>query len=679
MESEDSHSGWVNEPPPAGPSWPEQPLPHHPQAAQVPPGGRSAPGRASVPPPAPSQTGPAPTGPQRSGPPPAAGSARPVQPASQGRAVVPPAAGATGTTYPSAQYPTVTPTPPPNSGSGRATVQSVPPSENGSGRASVPSMRSPEDGKSGRTAVPPNLPAPPAPPAANPPDPVTPPPAGPARRRTGLLVGLTAVVAVALAAAGVVVVKPGPVAGWMGGAEPTPSIAADPPEPPPGAVLAAVGNGAPTPTPDGLRTVLDPLVGADVLGPSVHVAVLDVATRELLYGQGPETPTVPASTTKLITAATVLSARGPAYRIATRVVAGTAPGEVVLVGGGDPTLAINATGIYPGAGRLDQLAAQVKQALGGVAPTKVTVDSSLFPKPVYGPGWDADIPTGGFAGPITALMTDGGRVDPKDNVKGAERYANPDIAAGRALARALGLPTAAVNAVARGTAPPDTAAPPAGSEATPGTDQASPGTDQASPGTGPAGPGTELGRVESPPMGRLVEFMLADSDNVVAEALARQVALARNQPASFDGAAAAMDAVVAELKLPADQSTLSDGSGLSRNNRISPELLTDVLALAADGTRPELAGIFAGLPVAGWSGTLTERFEGQDAGAAIGVVRAKTGTLTGVHAIAGVVTTAQGRLLAFSVLADQVPVGLEQAQPPLDRIAAALASCGCGS
>ncbi|MEV4626438.1 D-alanyl-D-alanine carboxypeptidase/D-alanyl-D-alanine-endopeptidase [Micromonospora sp. NPDC049523] len=530
-------------------------------------------------------------------------------------------------------------------------------------------MRSPEDGASGRAGIPPT---PPAPPAAGPPDPVTPPPARPARRRTGLLVGLTAVVALALAGAGVVVVKPGPVAGWMGQTEPAPTIAADPPEPPPGAVLAAAGTSAPVPTPDGLRTVLDPLVGADVLGPSVHVAVVDVASRELLYGQGPQTLTVPASTTKLITAATVLSARGPAYRIATRAVAGAAPGEVVLVGGGDPTLAINATGIYPGAGRLDQLAAQVKQALGGVAPTKVTVDSSLFPKPVYGPGWDADIPTGGFAGPITALMTDGGRVDPKDNVKGAERYANPDIAAGRALARALGLPTAAVNAVARGSAPPDAAAPPAGSEA-------SPGTDQASPATGQATPGTELGRVESPPMGRLVEFMLADSDNVVAEALARQVALARNQPASFDGAAAAMDAVVGELKLPADQSTLSDGSGLSRNNRISPELLTDVLALAADGSRPELAGIFAGLPVAGWSGTLTERFGGQAASAAIGVVRAKTGTLTGVHAIAGVVTTAQGRLLAFSVLADQVPVDSEQAQPPLDRIAAALASCGCGS
>ena len=72
--------------------------------------------------------------------------------------------------------------------------------------------------------------------------------------------------------------------------------------------------------------------------------------------------------------------------------------------------------------------------------------------------------------------------------------------------------------------------------------------------------------------------MISESDNVIAEALARQVALARNQPASFDGGAAAMDAVIGELGLPADEISLADGSGLSRSNRISPSLLTDLIA-----------------------------------------------------------------------------------------------------
>ncbi|GAB3951147.1 hypothetical protein GCM10027614_52680 [Micromonospora vulcania] len=184
--------------------------------------------------------------------------------------------------------------------------------------------------------------------------------------------------------------------------------------------------------------------------------------------------------------------------------------------------------------------------------------------------------------------------------------------------------------------------------------------------------------VQSPPLIRVVDIMISESDNLVAEALARQVALARNEPASFDGGAAAMDAEVAELGLPADEITLSDGSGLSRRNRISPSLLTDLIRLAASPDHPELAGIFGGLPVGGWSGTLDERYQGAPGtGAGAGTVRAKTGTLTKVHSIAGLVTTADGRLLTFAVLTDNVPGGRETAQPALDRIAAALAGCGC--
>jgi D-alanyl-D-alanine carboxypeptidase/D-alanyl-D-alanine-endopeptidase (penicillin-binding protein 4) len=165
--------------------------------------------------------------------------------------------------------------------------------------------------------------------------------------------------------------------------------------------------------------------------------------------------------------------------------------------------------------------------------------------------------------------------------------------------------------------------------------------------------------------------------HLVAEALARQVALARNEPASFAGGGKAMDAVVAELGLPADELSLADGSGLSRSNRISPSLLTDVLALAGDGTRPDLAAIFGALPVAAWSGTLVDRFEGPSRVGA-GLVRAKTGTLTRVHAIAGLVSTADGRLLSFAVLTDDAPPdGLTAARTALDRITATLATCGC--
>lgn len=472
---------------------------------------------------------------------------------------------------------------------------------------------------------------------------------------------LATVLALALAISGALIVRPGPVAGWLGGGDGGPSAAPAPTEPAPPPVLAAVAPDAPMPTAAGVKAMIDELISGSGLGARVNVAVRDIVTGDLLYDHGAEVATVPASTTKLVTAVTVLAARGPAYRIATRVVAGAVPGEVVIIGGGDPTLAAGAKGHYAGAGRLDLLAAQVKKALGATAVTKVTVDSSLFQGSVYGPGWDSDIPTGGCGGAITALMVDGARVDHK--APGcSQRYRQPDIAAGQAFARALGLPAATVKTVEKGGAPAATGTP----------------SGSATPAGGIA-PGTELGRVESPPVIRLVEFMLSESDNMIAESLARQVALARGQPASFAAAAAVMDAVLMELGLDADQSALADGSGLSRTNRVTPSLLTDLLALAANGSRPELTGLFAGLPVAGWSGTLADRFSPSPTTNAtgVGVVRAKTGTLTGVHAISGVVTTAEGRLLAFAILADRVPVGSGAAQPALDRIAAMLATCGC--
>ncbi|WP_233600325.1 D-alanyl-D-alanine carboxypeptidase/D-alanyl-D-alanine-endopeptidase [Micromonospora sp. M71_S20] len=470
---------------------------------------------------------------------------------------------------------------------------------------------------------------------------------------------LAAVLVLVLAAVGIAVVRPGPVADWLGDEPAGRGAAATVAEPAPVEVLAGTDANAPMPTPEGVRAALAPLVGVPALGDRVHVSVADVTTGQPLFGRGEDDATVPASVTKLVTGVTVLAARGPAYRIPTRAVAGAAPGEVVIVGGGDPTLAVDKKGFYPGAARLDDLAAQVRAALGGTKPTKVTVDSSLYSGPVFEPGWDDDIPTGGYGGAITALMTDGARSDvtraKKDEAAGnhwAERVAQPDLAAGRAFARLLGVPA---GAVARGTAP----------------------TAGATPAAAP-GPGAELGRVESLPMVRLVDVMISDSDNIVAEALARQVALARNQPASFAGAGAAMDAVAGELGLPADELTLADGSGLSRSNRISPSLLTDLIALAGDGSRPELAAIFGGLPVADWSGTLADRYETAATKAGAGVVRAKTGTLTKVHAIAGLVSTADGRLLTFAVLTDAVPPdGLTAARGALDRIGAALAGCGC--
>ncbi|MEV6926912.1 D-alanyl-D-alanine carboxypeptidase/D-alanyl-D-alanine-endopeptidase [Dactylosporangium sp. NPDC051485] len=408
------------------------------------------------------------------------------------------------------------------------------------------------------------------------------------------------------------------------------------PVPPP--VLAAMDGQAPMPSQAGLSAVLTPLLSVQALGPHITASVVDVTTGQSIFSSEQDAAMTPASTTKIVTAAAVLATRGPAYRIPTRVVAGAQPGEVVLIGGGDPTLSVFPTPYYPGAARIDDLAKQVKQALGGTAPTKVIYDVSLFSGSGVGPGWDPDATTGGSGAVITPLMTEGGRTKA---TKYSDRYAQPDVQAAQAFAKALGLPAGAVAA-----------------------------------GTAPAG-ANELGKVESAPLARIVEFMLQESDNVLADELARQVALAKNQPASFDGAATAMKEVLEGLGLPVTGYGLVDGSGFSRSDRLSPALLTGILAMAARTDRGDLHAIFSGLPVAAYSGTLATRYlKAAEGSSAAGLVRAKTGTLTGVNSLSGIVVDADGRTLAFAFMADQTTNG-PQAVIALDRVAAALAACGC--
>jgi len=122
-----------------------------------------------------------------------------------------------------------------------------------------------------------------------------------------------------------------------------------------------------------------------------------------------------------------------------------------------------------------------------------------------------------------------------------------------------------------------------------------------------------------------------------------------------------------------------DGSGLSRRNRLTPETLLGVLRVAASPDHPELRSVLTGLPVAGFVGSLQARFDDAPA-AARGRVRAKTGTLTGVSGLAGVITDVQGDRMAFVAIADHIAVPRTlAARRDLDLIAGALAACRCGS
>jgi D-alanyl-D-alanine carboxypeptidase/D-alanyl-D-alanine-endopeptidase (penicillin-binding protein 4) len=379
----------------------------------------------------------------------------------------------------------------------------------------------------------------------------------------------------------------------------------------------------------------DPALGARTL-----VEVRDALTGAELYSHGARTPAAPASTAKLATAVAVLALRGGDDRIVTRVVRGQ-PGTVVLVGGGDPTLSAAAPGgasAYPDAARVSDLAHQLRQH-SNVQVNRIVVDGTLYHGPSVSPYWaPEDIPSD-YAAPITAAMVDGGRAAPGDTV----RSTAPDLAAGKALAAALGRPDLPVS---RGSAPPLA---------------------------------VTLASVGSAPIGDLVGQMLDSSDNVIAESLARQVALARRQPASFAGAAVAVRQVLLDLGVDVGPGML-DSSGLAARDRLTPDALTGVVRLAASSEHPALHVVIDALPVAGWSGTLAGRYVTPPADAGAGLVRAKTGTLTSVSTLAGLAHDADGRLLAFAVMADRVgatAADTSAAEAAIDRVAATLASCGC--
>jgi serine-type D-Ala-D-Ala carboxypeptidase/endopeptidase (penicillin-binding protein 4) len=453
------------------------------------------------------------------------------------------------------------------------------------------------------------------------------------RRRGG---GTWLVVALAVAALGVLA---GAVLAGVRGGDPTrPPIASaqSPLSSPPvrGALVAPAGDGVPV-GPAGLAAALRIPLADKGLGRRVGLSVVDVTTGAPLLERAPARAAVPASTTKIVTAAAVLLALDPAARLTTRVVAGAAPGDVVLVGGGDVTLLGPRAPVGPGA-RLTDLARALRTS--GTPVRRVLVDDGLYPGPRTGPDWKPGYVTSGNVAPVDALSVDDGRADPRERA----RVPDPALAAGQALARLVGAPPAGV---VRASAPAGAAV---------------------------------LAEVTSPTVPELVERMLTTSDNDLAESLTRQVALTQHLPATFAGGARAVAQVLGPLLVDPAAVALVDGSGLSPRDRVQPGALARLLAAVAKGDQPRLAPLLSGLPVAGFDGTLAERYRRPPEALAAGQVRAKTGTLTGVSTLAGLVRTRDGRLLAFDAAADAVPEGATvAAEAALDRLAAALAGCGC--
>lgn len=456
-------------------------------------------------------------------------------------------------------------------------------------------------------------------------------------QRTALIaVGL--VVAVALAVTAFVLLRPG---GGTGGDSATAAIA-DPAVTAPAPVLSPLTGSGPAPTESGVAAALASQLANPALAQFSGV-IMDPASGTTLWSSNPSALQIPASTTKVLTGAALLTSADPTERLVTRVVKGDQDGDIVLVGGGDVTLSARdpkVSTVYEGAPLMSDLAAQIKAS--GVDVKRIVLDTSYWTGPDFAQGWlTADIQgtsgsPQGYITKMTPLMVDGDRVDPSN--ENSPRTGDPTNTAGKALARLLG------------------------NESLPLVN-----------GTAPQG-GDVIAQVSSQPLSVLLAQALVNSDNVLAEALARQVAIARGAPPSFDGATAAIGEALQGLGIDPIGVQIYDGSGLSNDDRVAPIVMATIMDRAVKGDPATLRNLLTGLPVAGVSGSLQDRYADGGSRSGAGWVRAKTGSLQVTYALTGYVPDQDGRILVFAFVSNGVTSGT---RPALDAVAAGLRGCGC--
>lgn len=432
-------------------------------------------------------------------------------------------------------------------------------------------------------------------------------------RRWGPTVGL-ALVAIACGAAGAVVEVGTPAAEPAGvAAVSTPVLSV---RRLPSVVAAPVA---------GRRLRADLQAWADTVTPDSCAVVTGPAGDVVLDLRG-DRPVVPASTHKLLTATAALLELGSQARLRTTVVGpaaidGTIEGDLTLVGGGDPLLA---TADY--AARFERqpqtftdlaLLAQRIAAAGVRRVTgSVVGDGGRYDAARSVPGWPDRYLDQNVIGPLSALTVNDGFASFPTTPAGGGALVPADDPARHA---------AAVLTVLLAGAGVEVAGPPRA-------------------GPSPAG-AVEVAAIESPPLAEVVAQLLRESDNTTAELLLKELGRTALDPTTAGGLAA-MTAALAEGGVDLDGVQIEDGSGLSLEDRLTCRVLVDLLH------RPETGPVLqAGLPVAGKDGTLADRFLDTPL---VGHLRAKTGSLNSVAALAGVVADRDGTL-TFAYVVNAAP------------------------
>jgi len=457
-----------------------------------------------------------------------------------------------------------------------------------------------------------------------------------------------------------------------------------------------------------LTARLDTLVAAPAgTRASIGIHVVKVASGETLYAHDADRLYLPASNFKLFTAAVALARLGPAYRFETRVLREPS-GDLVLVGSGDPSLSGR---VYPYSmeareasplAAIEALAehlvstAQLRRVDGNIVG-----DDQRYPWAPYPASWTEDDIVRSYGAPVSALTLN-------DNV--ITIVARPGARPGD-LARVSVNPRVEyftvdnrVTTTANGTSSvrfervPGTrqvlltgslSLPSGGAEETMAVDDPALFAAQALydalvrrgvaihgrpmarhrmvAGKAPVVQGEVLASRTSPPLSELLQAFIKVSQNLHAELALREVGFARRGDGSLDAGLGELLAFLSEARISPVEWRSEDGSGLARNDQVTPAAITRLLRYME--TSPNGVVWHGLLPIGGQDGTLDHRLCCTSDGSRI---RAKTGTLSRSIALSGYADSRSNGKLAFSILVNNFAAPASEVRDWVDKIALAL-------
>jgi D-alanyl-D-alanine carboxypeptidase/D-alanyl-D-alanine-endopeptidase (penicillin-binding protein 4) len=423
------------------------------------------------------------------------------------------------------------------------------------------------------------------------------------------------------------------------------------------------------------------------------IMIKDLDTGEVLFEHNADRSYNPASVTKILTTAAALQALGPGYKFETKVSragrleGGVLKGDLVIRGDGDPSLTLE---------RMWRIASLVKVAGVSEVTGDIVIDDSYFDRVREGSGYDDFDDNRAYTAPVGAVSATW------NTVAVAIR---PGAKPGAALDVALDPPTSYVTLVNKGT----TGAAGTRRRVSVAVDDAKKtltvsgsmplyhaekfyyrpiddppryfatllkeymakgGIRAGENAAVPANP-TSLFTFESEPLGVIVRDLNKFSNNFTAEQILKAFGAWRygapgNTQKGLDAVAEYLD----KNGVPKGSVVMRNGSGLARDNKVSPRTFLAALSAAYDDF--EVRGDFvASMGIAGEDGTLAHRMIGTPAE---GNVRAKTGTVDGSTCVAGYARAANGHTLAFAILMNGVGGKVRRAVSLQDRVGAAMAT-----